>query len=326
MYYIYGLNPLVFLNYVVNKEDIHYTVSSIILKGFIECKMEHNIMRLIDKYKVVDKMIHYGIISKYKKCEEYKKLFFEWREGFYGISNNVFYDSNINERRDRLLMLSIGSWNHNQRKYLETVKGRHTYVLDRLEKKVRKNRMNEMGKSIVMFVQNYSKDEYWFGWDDGNVEKWIERELETIREIRKYSNKNIKIKFHPKTDRKYKDIMKERVKEDNVEYINIPEDLDSLLFDEDVYCCVVNSGSVAMEVCVRGVPLFCRDDSYSGIPVYKFGITDMSKLETFTIEDLPDQKDVLDFICSQCFLIEEINELILCIENNNVVVEERSVS
>lgn len=325
MYYIYGLNPLVFLSFVVNKEDIHYNISSIILKGFIECKIEHKIMKLIDKYEAVDKMVHYGIISKYKKSKEYKRLFFERNEGFYGISNNVFYDSNINERRDRLLMLSIGSWNHNKKTYLKTINGRHRYVLDKLDKRVREYVKNELGKYIIMFVQNYSKEEYWFGWEDGDIEKWIEREMDTIREIRKYSNKKIKIKFHPKTERKYKDVMEERVEDENVEFIDIPEDLDSLLFDEDVYCCVVNSGSVAMEVCVRGVPLFCRDDYYSGIPVHKFGIRDMSKLETFKIEDLPDQNDVLDFICSQCFLIEEMKDLILCIENNNVV-EERSVS
>jgi len=87
-----------------------------------------------------------------------------------------------------------------------------------------------------------------------------------------------------------------------------------------VYCCVVNSGSVAMEVCIRGVPLFCRDDYYSGIPVHMFGITDMSRLETFSVEDLPHQEEVLDFICSQCFLRDEMNDLILCIKNKNVVV------
>ena len=319
MYHLYGLSPLVFLSYVV-EDNIHYNISSLILKGFKEYGADCIIKKLTDRYEVHYGMVHYGIISRYKKEREYRSLFFGRNEGFYGISNNVFYDGNRDDRRDKLLMLSIGSWNHGEKRYLDTIRGRHKQVLDGLGRSVRENRKNDSGEYIIMFVQNYSKEEYWFGWEEGDMEEWICREMETVREIRRYSARKIKIKFHPKMERQYGEIIKARLRDvvEDVEYVEKEQDLDNLL-DDNVYCCVVNSGSVAMEVCMRGVPLFCRDDYYSVIPVHRFGLTDMSKLETFRVEDLPDQRDVLDFICSQCFLREEMRDLILCIENKHVV-------
>ena len=73
-----------------------------------------------------------------------------------------------------------------------------------------------------------------------------------------------------------------------------------------VDCCIVNSGSTAIMALVMGIHVFCIDDFYSSIPVHKMAVNNISKIDTFVIEDLPNRVEVLDFIFSQIFNVSEL--------------------
>lgn len=322
---LYGFDPLYLLTTtattVWNESSTDSMIFKITKKVMISLKENKTNPRMKHKYDMCSSNeIHYGIVPRFKKNLFYKQLFFEGREGFFGLSVNVFQDANISERQRHIVMLSIRSWNHRSREYLDVKKDRYKYILRRLNKTVDTYRINRNGRKIVLFIQNYSESEYWFGWSEGDIDTWVKREKTYLQTIRQYSDRTILLKFHPKTDDRHITYFLESLREqqlNNVVVLPKTQRLDSLLYDVDLYCCIVNSGSVALETCIRGVPLFCIDDTFSNLPIKPFGCkVGIENIENFQLKDLPNQSDMLDFVCSQCFDVdEEMDGLIMCIQN-----------
>lgn len=327
MIHCYGFSALIFLNnFTYDCElDYCYKVSIKLVSLFSSYKLEYRLEKEYDELSKESIQIHYGILPKFKKMLCYKRLFFEKVPGFIGISTNIFQDSNINDRQNKVIMLSIGSWNHKYRTYLPIQQGIHKKYLFLLKKNLIDYRINTDGM-VILFVQNYSPNEYWFGWTTNDIEHWIERELRCIEEIKTFSDKNILVKFHPKTQNTYVEYMKKRIidKYISIQFVDSEINLDTLLLNEKVYACVINSGTVVIEACLRGVPCFYVDDYYSNIPLHKF-CTPINKLNDFTRSDLTNQDMFLDFICSQCCILDEnISEIINLMKKEiNVKVGER---
>lgn len=241
----------------------------------------------------------------YKNTPDYARVFFEHVPGFVGVTANTFQDSNkdFTSQLSEYVMLSVGSWNHRKRDYFPICKGsfrsiNQTLRLDRRPYKLRAS------DRITVFVQNYSPEEYWFGWDSNSgIETWLARERGFLALLVEHTSKRLYVKFHPKTASEFKNAYK-------VEMANafslIYSDHESLQEICDTsQCVVVNSGSSAIHACLFGAPLFYIDDALSNIPMWPFGTNDLTKIDLLTSDDFPDQEMALDFVASQMYSIAD---------------------
>ena len=165
-------------------------------------------------------------------------------------------------------------------------------------------------KQITIFIQNYSKSEYWFGWDDEDITIWMNREKHNIQELYKHIDHSfvICVKFHPKMEPKYVDYFQEHIQHSSIKYL--PLDYSLKQVSNESYCCIVNSGFSAIELCILGTPMFYLNDDYSCIPMKIFGICGFDNILNFRIADLPDQQTGLNYFASQMFHINEIPKII----------------
>lgn len=248
--------------------------------------------------------IHYGIIPEYKTYELYKRLFFEYDKHFVGISGNIFMDWNQTKTKwKNVVMLSIGSWNHQYRRYFKIKKNIYIDYFKFMNITYTPYRIQHESRKIVIFVQNYSPYEYWFGWSCHDINIWLEREKKFIKDIKRYTNKDLHIKFHPKMEDKYIDYFKNNIDIQDIYYYDKIYDLTRM--SEEIYCAIVNSGTTAIHLCILGVPMFYIDDTYSNIPMSYYASSNVSKITDFDISELPNQQDAFDFICSQIFKEDE---------------------
>ena len=79
---------------------------------------------------------------------------------------------------------------------------------------------------------------------------------------------------------------------------------------KESYCCIVNSGFSAVQLCLYGTPMFYLNDDYSCVPMDLFAIQGFTNLHNFTLKQLPCQNIALDYIVSQMFHIKNIPEII----------------
>lgn len=256
-------------------------------------------------FKLKQPQIHYGIQPMYKTNPSYAQVFFERVPGFVGVTANTFQDSNkeFNPQLSEYIMLSVGSWNQGKRDYFPICEGSFRSMNEtlRLERRPYKLRATDR---ITVFVQNYSPDEYWFGWGaDTGIEKWLARERRFLALLIAHTSKRLYVKFHPKTAPEFKSAFK----------VEMAKSF-SLLYSEDEslreicdasQCVVVNSGSSAIHACLLGAPLFYIDDELSNIPMRPFGINDLSKIDRLAPNDFPDQEMALDFVASQMCTIAD---------------------
>jgi hypothetical protein len=242
--------------------------------------------------------IHFGIFPRYKKNLEYKKLFFSESNCFIGLSKSKLHTDYI--------IISNGSWNYNYKKHYPIIKNRRK----QLGICINSYNINNNCKQITVFVQNYSEKEYWFGWEDNDIYIWIERERRVLTKIIKEINIDylIYIKFHPKMDSKYVEYFKKNIGFDILCYYDLDTTIEKIA--KESYCCIVNSGFSAVELCILGIPIFYLDDYYSTIPLKYFGIQDFITIRNFKIIDLPCQKQAIDFITSQMFHVKEVPKII----------------
>lgn len=297
--------------------------------------LDTKLLRLLGdefKYNIVDnntshfamndreKFIHIGIDPSLKCFEDYKKNFFSYQQSFVGFSRNFLYDANndilpINRIRKEYVMISRGSWNHKYKRFFKTHTNSFKKFLDReidVFDKLWSSEyvIGENRGSLVVFVQNYSKYEYWFGWDNSidDYEHWLNRELNFLNDVLEHTSKRVYIKFHPKMDDAYREVYKNKVNQYDrntpISFLKRNVTLHDIF--KFVDCCIVNSGSTAIMALVMGIPVFCIDDFYSSIPVHKMAVNNISKIDTFVIEDLPNRVEVLDFIFSQIFNVSEL--------------------
>jgi hypothetical protein len=270
----------------------------------------------INHYKLLSsnrRIIHMNIDPDFKCSDIYKQYFFNKNKKFIGISRNFMYDANndkcnTNKMRDKYVMISKHSLNQKHKTYFETKKGKFNEILEQ-EKEIFKEwwsddyKLEQKKDKIVIFVQNYSKTEYWFGWEDNDIEEWIMREIRFFNLITSKTRKTILIKFHPKMKQEYVDFYKNRINNKDIVFYHTIGLKD--IFDM-VDCCFINSGSSAILSMMYGIPTFYVDDSYSSIPVNKIACKDINQIDKIDKEILPDRKICLDFIFSQIFSLREL--------------------
>ena len=252
------------------------------------------------KFDILDNNVHIGIVPKYKKNSNYKKLFTDFNSNFYGISFNV-----IHSLSSKYAMLSYGSWNHMNKISFPVVvnKFQEFNIAHHLNKIVN-------SKQITIFIQKYCKKEYWFGWDDNDIIIWMNNEKKTIHELLKYIDESftLRVKFHPKMDAKYINYFKENIGYTDIKYLPLEYSLKQVAIES--YCCIVNSGFSAIELCILGSPMLYLNDSFSCIPMIFYGIKGFHNIMNFTIDDLPDQNVGLDYFASQIFHVNDIPNII----------------
>lgn len=330
-----GFNPKDLMKHFRNKSNLSDSSLDAKLLRLLADEFKFNIIdNNTTQFAIndTDKFIHIGINPSLKCFENYKKNFFSYQQSFVGFSRNFLYDANnhilpINKIREEYVMISQGSWNHKYKKFVKTRTNsfqkfleREMDVFDKLWSP--EYVINENRGSLVVFVQNYSKYEYWFGWDSSidDYKHWLNREFDFLTDILKHTKKHVYIKFHPKMDEDYMKIYKNKVnqhaKNTQISYFEKNVPLNDIF--EMVDCCIVNSGSTSIMALVKGIPVFCIDDFYSSIPVHKMAVNDITKIDTFRMEDLPNRMEVLDFIFSQIFYV---NELQVRIENETFKFE-----
>ena len=266
--------------------------------------------------------IHMGINPLLKVNKEYNKYFFTFQKTFIGMSKNFLYDANndlsdTHTVREKYVMISRGSWNHEYKIYYPTVEDsfRKFYENEEIVLKSwwsENYKISHQNNAIVIFVQNYSEFEYWFGWEKDDFNIWLSREKSFVEKISQCTKKTIYIKFHPKMETKYIEEYKKKLAKHNVKYLSQKERLDYIFSKVD--SCVINSGSTAIMSMISGIPTFCIDDKYSSIPVHKIACKEIQEIDKICESRLPNRKENLDFIFSQIFSISElqnksINEL-----------------
>ena len=256
-------------------------------------------------FKLKQPQIHYGIQPMYKANPSYAQLFFERVPGFVGVVANTFQDSNkdFDPQLSEYVMLSVGSWNHRKRDFFPICAGSFRLMNETLRLERRPYTLRATDR-ITVFVQNYSPDEYWFGWgEDSGIEKWLARERRFLTLLRAHTSKRIYVKFHPKTAPEFTRAYKTEMSKSFSLMYSEGESLEEIC--DSSRCVVVNSGSSAIHACVLGAPLFYIDDTLSNIPMWPFGRNDLSKIDHLTSEDLPDQEMALDFVASQMCTIAD---------------------
>ena len=78
----------------------------------------------------------------------------------------------------------------------------------------------------------------------------------------------------------------------------------------NMYCCVVNSGTTCIYMCLQGKPIFYVNDDFSNIPMKYCCSSNVENIDDICNIDLPSQKDALDFIGSQILDINEYTKMI----------------
>lgn len=301
MYNLCNFHESTILNLLLNQHIIKTNdLSQELTIHLIEYLQEHKLIYIFQKlnFDIKNINIHFGIFPRYKKNLEYKKLFFSGSNRFFGLSKSILHENYV--------IISNGSWNHNYKKYYPIIENRR----NKLGITFNSYNIKSNCKQITVFIQNYSKKEYWFGWEDEDLHIWITREKKVLNMLFKEMNfdYSVYIKFHPKMDQKYIEYFKNNIGFDVLKYYELNETVEKVATES--YCCIINSGFSAVELCILGIPLFYFDDYYSSIPMKYFALKDFYKIRNFEIVDLPCQKQAIDFITSQMFHVEEVHKII----------------
>jgi hypothetical protein len=302
-----------------NEINITNVVVSILRKINISFSMGYKIDDFIKHEK--DIQIHLGLQNKELFVERKKKntsklydLFFSNNPNFYVFEAMPKHNKIPLFDNSNLVYISKGSYNHNYKELFPVKKYKFKSFEKYLNLPLQELKINHTSNYIVVLIQNYNPIKCWFGWKENDFYIWLERETKVIDIILNKTTKDIIVKFHPNTLQKYVSIFINKNCNKNLKYC---DELESSIFDicKDAYCCIVNSGTSALALCILGIPIFYIDDYYSTLPMSVFGrnIEDVN-LNSFCVEDLPCQSYALDLIASQWFHFDELENLILSIE------------
>lgn len=227
--------------------------------------------------------IHFGILPSRKQFEEYKRLFNSYNQNFIGISKSL----------GNYVYISHGSWSHKYTEKRPTIKGRYKIFESIYRTRLIPYKNMKTGK-VIIFVQNYSENEYWYGWNKNDIIDWIAREKIVIDKVLQATKKTVYIKFHPNTEDKYitkfLQNMSIKVLSKNIDKGDIVKEFD---------CCVVNSGTTGIYMIMRGIPVYFVNDEYSTIPVHWISSEEIDKMDNELMDHLPNQRESLDRLGSQ---------------------------
>lgn len=266
--------------------------------SILYANVNKNVKIVMNMKGYCDKLsIHFGILPSRKGLIDYKNIFDRYNENFIGISKSL----------GNYVYISHGSWSHKYAEKRATIKGRYGIFESIYHTRLIPYKNMKKGK-VVIFVQNYSEYEYWYGWDANDVEDWIDREKNIIDRVLKITKKTVYIKFHPNTEDKY--ISKFL---DNMKINVLCKSVDKSEIVKEFDCCVVNSGTTGIYMIMKGIPVYCVNDEYSTIPVHWISSQKIERMDNEQMDHLPNQRENLDKLGSQ--YIDE-NEYIKMIRTN----------
>jgi hypothetical protein len=123
------------------------------------------------------------------------------------------------------------------------------------------------------------------------MEQWIEK---TIKRIRKYSNRNIVVRPHPRSTIRLTPINGVRVEIPN----KIPNSYDDFDIDYNFHCVINHNSGPAVQAAIAGTPVICDASSLAG-PISE-------KWENVDNPTLPDRQDWFVKLCHTEWTLEEL--------------------
>jgi len=123
------------------------------------------------------------------------------------------------------------------------------------------------------------------------MEQWIEK---TIKRIRKYSNRNIVVRPHPRSTIRLTPINGVRVEIPN----KIPNSYDDFDIDYNFHCVINHNSGPAVQAAIAGTPVICDASSLAG--------TISEKWENLDNPTLPDRQDWFVKLCHTEWTLEEL--------------------
>lgn len=123
------------------------------------------------------------------------------------------------------------------------------------------------------------------------MEQWIEK---TIKRIRKYSNRNIIVRPHPRSPVRLNPTAGVRVEIPN----KIPNSYDDFDIDYNFHCVINHNSGPAVQAAIAGTPIICDVSSLAG-PISE-------KWENLENPTLPDRQDWFLKLCHTEWTLEEL--------------------
>lgn len=283
--------------------------------------------------------INYRINIFKKGLEKHKSLFnnselnrtYHFILGNNSIINGKVFNSNRDFNPNYLCLGSSPYQNMGLIKDLPEDKKAHNLILfgsnryDKLINNFRKckNKWENFKKKYEIVENNYRINEKGFillclsnaiGWFGEHKEKnWINNVTNTIKKIEKKTSRKIVIRLHPNNTNHNANIEKKcpgfrkliKKLKKKYEFNNI-QSLSDL--KNNIYAAVVVNGSICVELTCYGIPIFCFDKNFDKFMCSKIALGDINLLNDLKLENLNNSKkrEFLEWICSNCFFREEI--------------------
>ena len=280
-----------------NRKD--HIIRNILNTIYLSLKKHYNNFEVIyvkfKKFELIkcDYAIIWNVFCKFKKCTEYRKLVEEFQKK---NNNKLIIAERGFIRRD--VYFSFGYDNiSNFGKYPNFPND--NLRLKKLNLNLKKlNYDNNLDKYILFCSQ--------VPWDTQvqyiNYEKWM---VESIKEIKKYSNRKIVFRRHPahKKRRKYNYYDEKFLKKNG---LNIEISTNNLNDDlKNSYCVIAYNSTVLVDSILAGIPIISGSKSSIIYELSTKKISEIENLQKFTLEDI---ENVLSNISYKQWSIEEFNE------------------
>tara|TARA_B100001093_G_scaffold296363_1_gene282572 strand:+ start:1073 stop:2011 length:939 start_codon:yes stop_codon:yes gene_type:complete len=267
--------------------------------------------------------------SLFKNSKLNKKLIFVL--GNNSIVDDKPFNSNQDYKKNYICLGSSPYQNMGLIKNLSKEKKAHNLILfgsNRYDKLVDnfKNisgKWNEFKLKYNIFEEDYRINQKGFilltlsnaiGWFGQHKEKnWINNVKVIIKKIEKKTSRKIVIRLHPNNinhsenlERKcpgFKKLIKKLKKK--YEFNNTQPLIE---IKDKIYAAIVVNGSICVELTCYGIPIFCFDKNFDKFMCSKIALSDINLLNDLKLENLNNSKkrEFLEWICSNCFFREEI--------------------
>ena len=142
----------------------------------------------------------------------------------------------------------------------------------------------------ILIAAQHQQSLQWEG--QPSMSKWV---IQTVNEIRKYSNRKIKLRPHPRSKFTliHPDIEMETPQK-------VPGSYDDFDIDYNYHCVINHNSGPAVQAAIKGVPIICDSSSLAG------GIS--GKFENIESIQLPDRSQWFLELCHTEWTIDEISQ------------------